>query len=165
MTRSTAAADAPGSVSCAGAARPPEELGNVPPCPVYSGTPRRLHATTPHGRALHGLVQLRQTLHGACTRRRLCVETAIASAATMTNALLDCRNKSAHVCTHGELQQACSVFNAYAGSATGWYGDHARVEAGGNTDDEYLTWNRNSCDTNNDGHVNFDEFLVGIRVS
>ena len=29
--------------------------------------------------------------------------------------------------------------------------DAALHEAGGNTDDEYLTWNRNSCDTNNDG--------------
>lgn len=81
---------------------------------------------------------------------RLCVETALNPPLFMYEALEDCRNKQAHVCTHGDLQQACSVFNAYEGSANGWYGDHA-LAAGGNTDDEYLTWNRDFCDRNNDG--------------
>lgn len=88
---------------------------------------------------------------------KLCVEMAIQPATDAHSAIKECRDShGARVCTHNDLQLACGYgINPYAGSATGWYGDHARSETvtSPNTDDEYLTWNRAVCDANgnNDG--------------
>ncbi|MFT6820451.1 MAG: hypothetical protein ACJATT_004279 [Myxococcota bacterium] len=86
---------------------------------------------------------------------KLCVEMALQPAVLIHAAIKECRdNHGARVCTHNDLQLACGYnINPYAGAVTGWYGDHARFETSGNTDDEYLTWNRNTCDAsgNNDG--------------
>jgi hypothetical protein len=82
---------------------------------------------------------------------KLCVQVALNSAANIHHAIFTCRELGGRVCTHNDMQQACSVINPYSGAPNGWYGDHAREEPGGNTDDEFLTWNRDHCDANNDG--------------
>ena len=84
---------------------------------------------------------------------RLCIQTAVNDPANIHTAIAECTKDQARVCTHNDMQQGCGVngYNPYEGSAiNGWYGDHA-LATGGNTDDEYLTYNRNACDPNNDG--------------
>lgn len=85
---------------------------------------------------------------------RLCMESTMRAAAPIHTAIGECTKVDGHVCTHSDFQAMCGVVsNPYNSTSfsTGWYGDHARVEPSGNTDDEYLTWNRGSCDSNNDG--------------
>lgn len=95
---------------------------------------------------------------------KLCVQQTLQAAGTAHEAIKNCRdNYGARVCRHDDLQLACGYgINPYAGSAIGWYGDHGYSvdidvatsgNQAGNTDDEYLTWNRAVCDTsaNNDG--------------
>ena len=62
-----------------------------------------------------------------------------------------CKADGAHICSHGEMMEMCANgANPYAGNKNGWFGDHGTT-TGGNWDDEFLTWNRNFCDPNNDG--------------
>ena len=66
-----------------------------------------------------------------------------------------CKSSGAHICSHGEMMEMCAnnganTANPYAGDSHGWFGDHGTT-TGGNWDDEFLTWNRNFCDPNNDG--------------
>ena len=68
----------------------------------------------------------------------------------MHNAIGVCRGKHAHVCTHNDMLQLAGYGNPWAGSKSGWYGDH-RKAPGGNWDDEYGTWNRGSYHKDNDG--------------
>jgi hypothetical protein len=85
---------------------------------------------------------------------RICMEAAgVRPAATMTVAIGACKALApgCRVCTHNDMQQACGAgLNPYTPASTGWYGDHSFVTSG-DGDDEYLTWNRNFCDDNNDG--------------
>ncbi|MEL7340949.1 MAG: hypothetical protein AAGM67_10715, partial [Bacteroidota bacterium] len=71
-------------------------------------------------------------------------------ASNMPTAIAKCQGMKGHVCTHSEMQQVCSIGNPYQGAVIGWYGDHG-IATGGNWDDEYMIWNRNTCDPNNDG--------------
>jgi len=96
---------------------------------------------------------------------RICIEQTLRGPALMntatTGAIATCQNVApgCRVCTHNDMQQGCGAgINPYAGSTTGWYGDHGTALAGfpagsadGNWDDEYGTWNRDFCDSNNDG--------------
>merc|ERR1711988_1519155 len=62
-----------------------------------------------------------------------------------------CSSKGGHVCTHNDFMQlAGNGQNPWHGQSRGWYGDHGTA-AGVNWDDEYGTWNRNHCTSNNDG--------------
>jgi hypothetical protein len=86
---------------------------------------------------------------------RICMDaTGVRAAATMTTAIATCKALApgCRVCTHNDFQQACGagIGNPYGGVATGWYGDHG-LAAGGNFDDEFLTWNSATCSDNNDG--------------
>jgi hypothetical protein len=92
----------------------------------------------------------------------ICVQEALQAGTNAIAAIGVCKGQGpgAHVCTHNDLQQACGSDTAnYRATnltwpyqaALGWYGDHARLETAGNTDDEYLTWNSNGCADNNDG--------------
>jgi hypothetical protein len=93
---------------------------------------------------------------------RLCVEATLRGPATAHTAIGTCKGvgPGSRVCRHTDLQQACGAgLNPY-GATNGWYGDHARLETAGNTDDEFLTWNVNGCSDNNDGPAfNFDASL------
>ena len=84
---------------------------------------------------------------------RLCMDSEMRPDADMLTAILTCRDLDAHVCRHAEMQQACPTYDPYDGIEDGWYGDHARLQPSGDTDDEYLTWNAPECTTdgNNDG--------------
>lgn len=73
----------------------------------------------------------------AVTNGRLCVGP-LETAATGHAAILDCRTRAAHVCTHNELQQACSVSGFLPGATQGWFGDATG-------DDALLIWNSNTC--------------------
>ena len=62
-----------------------------------------------------------------------------------------CKSSGAHICSHGEMMEMCANgANPYSGDSVGWFGDHGTT-SGGNWDDEFLTWNRNFCDKDNDG--------------
>jgi len=83
-------------------------------------------------------------------------------------AIAVCESWGSHLCMHNEVQEACRHTNPYAlsGSAAslGWYGDHGR-SSGGNTDDEYFTWNKGYCTANNDGvPYNYHEKKPGIHL-
>jgi hypothetical protein len=69
---------------------------------------------------------------------------------SMHNAIGVCRSKNAHVCTHNDMMQLAAYGNPWSGSGSGWYGDHGKA-SGGNWDDEFGTWNRDSYTSNNDG--------------
>ena len=62
----------------------------------------------------------------------------------------NCVALGAHICTHNEMQQMCGSSNPFNGDSAGWFGDHGTT-TGGNWDDEFIVWNRNFCDKNNDG--------------
>ncbi len=81
---------------------------------------------------------------------RLCVDEVLSGPTDAISAVGDCATRQARVCTHTDMHQACGVQNPFGGNAAGWYGDHGQA-SGGNTDDEYLTWNSTSCAGNNDG--------------
>jgi hypothetical protein len=57
------------------------------------------------------------------------------AARTAHDAIGHCKNMRAHVCTHADMFQLAKFGNPWAGSDTGWYGDHG-VSNGGNWDDE-----------------------------
>lgn len=82
---------------------------------------------------------------------RICMSNTEYATATAHNAIGTCKALEARVCTHNDFQQICGTGVDPYTSGTGWYGDHARVETDGNTDDEFLTWNSASCANNNDG--------------
>lgn len=84
---------------------------------------------------------------------RICMEPTMRPAANMHLAIAACKaaGPGARVCTHNDFQQACgSGLAPYNGVAAGWYGEHGQV-AGGDFDDEFITWNMGGCADNNDG--------------
>jgi hypothetical protein len=83
---------------------------------------------------------------------RLCYDPTLRTGVGHT-AIAVCSGLKARVCTHTDMQQLCGLgggFNPYQDTAPGWYGDHA-LATGGDTDDEFLTWNYTYCNANNDG--------------
>jgi hypothetical protein len=94
----------------------------------------------------------------------VCVQEAIQPASQAIAAWDTCKAQGAgaRICTYADMQQACSPETLTFRNATanwpfnatfaGWLGDHG-LAAGGDTDDEYLTWNVPNCSGNADGAV------------
>jgi hypothetical protein len=79
------------------------------------------------------------------------------SSKNMHEAIEVCSAEGTFVCKHEEMMALCgqtkadgSAINPFSQGANGWYGNHGTA-SGGNWDDEYGSWNRNSCSSNNDG--------------
>lgn len=72
------------------------------------------------------------------------------SPASMHAAIDVCKLKKAHVCTHNDMMQLAFYGNPWAGSQTGWYGDHGTA-VDGDWDNEFGTWNVDNYSSNNDG--------------
>jgi hypothetical protein len=81
---------------------------------------------------------------------RLCVGNALEATATMYSAIPVCgalpgTGNYAHVCTYSEAMVACDAgILFYSSTGAGWYGDILG-------DDQFETWNVNSCVVNNNG--------------
>ena len=70
------------------------------------------------------------------------------SATNYHNAVTECTALGARMCNHVDMMELCGEMNPFEGHSSGMYGDKAT------NDDWHGTWNRNWCDTNNDGpHV------------
>ena len=76
---------------------------------------------------------------------------AVKGGASMHQAIGECKKDEARVCEYLDHMQLCAQgLNAKDHSSRGWFGDHGKA-VGGNSDDEFGTWNRNSCKSNTDG--------------
>jgi hypothetical protein len=72
-------------------------------------------------------------------------------AASAHSAIGECKKDEARVCEYLDHMQLCAQgLNAKDHGNQGWFGDHGKASRG-NSDDEYGTWNRNSCNSNTDG--------------
>jgi hypothetical protein len=86
-----------------------------------------------------------------CTKDMTLCFKKMTAAASAHNAIGACKTDEARVCEYLDHMQLCAQgLNAKDHGNQGWFGDHGKASRG-NSDDEYGTWNRNSCNSNTDG--------------